>query len=136
MENLITIVGALGIGGVLSSYATMIWTKKQKLDEARQNFKEERYKCIILLMTAYISFDEKAKRYLQKYGYNIETEEDLGDLLTDEYVNSFLFASDEFVLAMKDFMLDHTKEKLMITVLSMRKDLYGIKSKLTTDQLF
>ena len=52
MENLIQIIGLLGIGGLISSYFTLLWQRKNAEEKSKQEYKETRYKCIILLMKA------------------------------------------------------------------------------------
>ena len=83
MESLIKIVGLLGIGGLISSYLTILWQRKNSEEKAKQEYKETRYKCIVLLMRALIEF-EKYKKMLIKHGYDISRKEELINLLQDE----------------------------------------------------
>jgi len=135
LKDLIAMVGALGIGGLITSYFTMLWNQRKNVSEKHHEMKDKRYKCIILLMQASLDFDKyKSILHSQGYGY-LSSESDLVDLLNDEYVNSFLFASDEFIHCMSKFIRSRTHENLVKSALSMRKDLYGVKTKLTLEQV-
>ena len=56
--------------------------------------------------------------------------ERLRNELQAEFINMSLFASDTVAIKMKHFLISQTKETLNDLALAMRKDLYGIKTKL------
>ena len=61
MDNLIKIVGLLGIGGLVSSYLTILQQRRNTEEKAKQEYKETRYKCIVLLMQAFVEFEKYQK---------------------------------------------------------------------------
>ena len=125
--ELIEIIGALGIGGIISSYFTLIWKNKQQDYRIRQELKEKRYKCIILLLQTRLDFKKKLE-YLHNYGYSeISSLEDLNELLKDELINSYLFASTNFISALEQFIEQPNKENLLIIAKEIRKDLWNLK---------
>lgn len=134
MENLIQIIGLLGLGGLISSYFTILWQRKNEEEKLKQEFKETRYKCIILLMKALLDFD-KYKPFLIKHNYDISGKEDLIDLLKDEQLNSMLYASSNFIKAMKKFIINPNKDTLVLTAIEMRKNLWRLKGKINLDDI-
>ena len=121
---------------IISAYATskfQFWTEKNKKEvEKRNEFKEPRYKAIILLMVSALNF-EKNKPMLQLHGRNyINTIDDLIDELDTEWKNMILYANDKVIKAMGEFVKNPTENNFWKTTLEMRKDLYGIKTELQT----
>lgn len=134
MENLIKAVGLLGIGGLISSYFTLLWQRKNEDTKARQEYKETRYKCIVLLMKALIEFD-KCRDMLIKHGYVISDKDDLIDLLKDEQLSAVLYASKNFIKSLGSFINNPNKNNLVDAVIEMRKDLWRLKGILAPEDL-
>jgi len=135
MESLIKIVGLLGIGGLISSYFTILWQRRNLEEKAKQEYKETRYKCIVLLMRALIEF-EKYQKMLTKHGYDISRKEELIDLLQDEQLSAILYASRGFIKSMGKFIVEPNKENLITAVIEMRKDLWRLKGKLDANDIY
>ena len=134
MENLIKAIGLLGIGGLISSYFTLIWQRKNEDTKARQEYKETRYKCIVLLMKALVEFD-KYRDMLIKHGYVISNKDDLIDLLKDEQLSSVLYASKNLIKSLGMFINNPNKTTLVDAVIEMRKDLWRLKGILAPEDL-
>ena len=134
MENLISVIGLLGLGGLISSYFTLLWQRKNEDTKARQEYKETRYKCIVLLMKALIEF-EKYKGMLVKHGYDISNKNDLVDLLKDEQLSAVLYASKGFIKSLGSFINNPNKNTLVDAVIEMRRDLWRLKGALTSEDL-
>lgn len=128
-QTVISVLGLLGIGGAVSAYVTHYMQRKLAEHGKSQEFKETRYKCIILLMHAYQNPDKELK-HLNERGYSLEGKDDLAELLRTELINAYLFASDDFLFSFEEFIKKPTQENLKKTALCMRKDLWGLKTKL------
>ncbi|MFH1613660.1 MAG: hypothetical protein ABIG61_01055 [Planctomycetota bacterium] len=135
MESLIKIVGLLGIGGLVSSYLTILWQRRNTEEKAKQEYKETRYKCVVLLMKALVEF-KKYQKMLINHGYDISNREDLIDLLRDEQLSAILYASKGFIKSMGEFIIKPNKDNLISTVIEMRKDLWRLKGKLGASDIF
>ena len=132
-ENIISILGLLGIGGILGNYFRILWERKNTTQLQKQEFKETRYKCIILLLLSYLDFD-KNKPMLQQHGREyIKTKDDLKDELVTEWNNMILFSSEEVLLKMHEFIHKPSQDCFKKVALAMRKDLWG--GKISTDNL-
>lgn len=126
MTEILQIIGALGIGGLLSSYLTLLWKNRQEDQRKHQDYKESRYKCIIMLLHGRLNF-EKNHKVLNKYGYDISNVDELNDLLEAELVNSYLFASNKFISALEAFIKSPSNENRITVAKEMRSDLWGLK---------
>jgi hypothetical protein len=133
-ENVVAIIGLLGLGGLVSGYFTLMWQRRHAELSKYQEYKETRYKCIILLMHGVLDF-KRSKAELQKYGQPVNTVDDLSALLRAEHVNAFLYASDEFLGTLEDFLGDANWRNLYRTALAIRRDLWRVQSQLTLEDV-
>ncbi len=134
LENIIAILGLLGIGGLISGYFSLLWQRRNSNLAKKQEYKEARYKCIIPLMHGCLDFDRSGGE-LRKHGYAIDTIDDLLALLEAEQINAFLYASDEFIRCLGKFIQAPSKESLVKTALTIRNDLWGVKTRLSLSDI-
>ena len=125
-ENVISVIGVLGIGGVLGNYFQILWQRHNTILLQKQEFKETRYKCIILLMYGVLDF-EKQNPMMKQHGRNFNSVNDLIEELKTEWQNMFLFASDDVLIGTHAFIANPSQETFRKSVLAMRKDLWGGK---------
>jgi len=133
-SEIISLIGLIGIGGILKSLFDMFIDKRKIKSEKKQEFKETRYKAIILFCHAHINY-EMEERSLAVHRPDIKSKEDLFDELKVEWMNMALYASDKVILAMKKFIETSNRTTFNELVLAMRKDLYGIRTKLKIHNL-
>lgn len=135
-DQILQLIIAMGIGAMLQSVLNFYIANRKKKSEKRHEHKEDRYKTIFLLCYAYVNYeDEREKEILSIRRPNIKTKKDLSNELKAEWANMSLFASDKVILAMKKFVEAEDKTTFNRLVLAMRKDLYGIRTKLRMDNL-
>lgn len=84
-ENITSVLGLLSIGGLLTSFFGSLISRREKDLQQKQSYKETRYKCIIMLAMAYVDFNDKRLKILNKYDYYLHSQEELAVLLRDEY---------------------------------------------------
>lgn len=126
-ESVISVLALLGIGGLLGNYFRILWERRNTALLQKQEFKEVRYKCIIILMFSCLDFD-KNKNMLQKHGREyINNMQDLKDELIMEWNNMILFASEDVLFTMQQFIESPSHEKFREVAINMRKDLWGGK---------
>jgi hypothetical protein len=128
-SQILTIVGYVGFGGLLKSLLDFFIGSRGTKQNARLTFKEIRYKAIILLCYALVNY-EREKTYLLLNRPDINSYEKLVNELHAEFINMSLYGSDKVMLALKEFIDIPSKETLNALAISMRKDLYGISTKL------
>jgi hypothetical protein len=133
-EQIISTIGLVGLGGLLkSSFDYFISSKKTK-NESRHNFKEVRYKSIILLGFALINY-EKERATLIINRPDITSSDRLKNELEAEFINMSLYGSDQVILKLKELIITQNRQALSDLAFAMRKDLYGIKTKLRKDHI-
>jgi hypothetical protein len=126
-ESIFSVLAPLFIGGFIVHYIHVLWERKSSQLQKKQEFKETRYKCIIILMLSLLDF-EKNKQMLHLHGREyINKKEDLIYELKLELNNMILFASDEVLIKTKDFMQNPSQESFYKVAMGMRQDLWGGK---------
>ena len=124
-ENIISVLALLGLGGLSGNYFRILWERKNSALLHKQEFKETRYKCIIMLMLSMLDF-EKNKSMLHKHGREyIQNIKDLKDEIIMEWNNMILFASEEVLISMGKFIDTPSNESFRKVAIAMRKDLWG-----------
>ena len=125
-ENAVTALGLLGIGGLVATYFRIAWERKKEAQLHKQEFKEERYKCVILLMHAALDFDKHAL-LLRQDRPDLSSHEALIDELQTEWHNMILFSSEDVLVAVHRFILSPSVENFRKSAIAMRADLWGGK---------
>lgn len=126
IENAIAALGLIGVGGILGTYFRILWERRNTALLQKQEFKETRYKCLIMLMYSALDF-EKNETMLRQHGRNFATLEDLLDELKAEWHNMILFASDSVLIETHAFIRNPSHIAFRKASLAMREDLWGGK---------
>ena len=122
-KNIASVITLLGLGGLLGTYFRILWERKNTALLQKQEFKEVRYKCIIILLLAYLDFP-KNKPMLQMHGREyLRTIENLKDELILEWNNMILFASEDVLITMHNFLNNPSRNGFRNIAVAMRKDL-------------
>jgi hypothetical protein len=131
-DQVLTVIGFIGIGGLLKSlidYAVELFKTKA---DSKHTLKETRYKAIILLCYTYAHYDNDGRNLID-HRPKLTTLEKLYDELKVEWSNMALYGSDSVILKMKDFLEKKNEASYTDLIIVMRKDLYGIKTKLKSE---
>jgi hypothetical protein len=131
-DQILTAIGLIGIGGLIKSLIDFLIASRKTKEDSKHGFKETRYKTIILLCYALVNY-EREKTMLVINRPDINSIDRLRNELHAEFINSSLFASDNVILKMKSFITLQNGQALNDLILTMRKDLYGIKTSLSAD---
>lgn len=127
-EELIAILGVLGIGSLVATTLTYIFDKRKRIKLNEQQLKESRYKNILAKMCSYLNAEYSD--YIRWEGpkpANLKKELEL------EWFYSLVFASDDFVKGLKEFIQKPNNATYAKTVIAMRKDLWNRKTKLDVE---
>ncbi|MFH1788396.1 MAG: hypothetical protein ABH834_03340 [Candidatus Altiarchaeota archaeon] len=122
MENVLSIISVLGVGGLIGSYLTFLLNKSKELEFKRLEQKEKRYKSCLLYMDAF--FEPNNLKYLSNIQPVIEDEKDVLEYLKAEYHEMLLYASKDVIFSVKSFIESPTNENFLKAVLTMRQDLW------------
>lgn len=124
LTGILSVLGAFGAGGIIGGYFQQLWDRRKEAQSHKQEFKEARYKCIILLMYAALDFDTHAP-LLRQHGRDFRTIQDLMTELKTEWYNMMLFASDDVLATTHYFIQRPNQTTFQKSVLAMRNDLWG-----------
>lgn len=135
-ELIPSIIGLFGIavGVALKGIIDLFIRQRELTHKKGHEFKEIRYKTLILLMYSMLDF-EKEKRQLLKNGRDFKNKEELLDEIKAEWNNMILFASDDVLKSIKVFIKNPIEKEFHIAALAMRKDLYKLNTKLQESDL-
>jgi hypothetical protein len=121
-------LSVIGIGGVLGASFTYFWQKRKEIQLKQNELKEKRYLCILLLMYAYVN--PKEFKNIKRLRPEIQSRDDLKGELQTEWVNCWIYASDETIGSFKKFLEEPTEDNFAKTVLYMRQELWNKPTKL------
>ena len=131
---IVSLIGFMGIGAIIKSLIDAALNKRQNQSAKQHDFKETRYKTTIMLMLAALDFENNISS-LREHGRNFTTKEQLLDEIKAERNNMILFASDEVINSIKQFIGSPTEQTFYQAAIQMRKDLYSLKTKLKPTDL-
>ncbi|MEM8526016.1 MAG: hypothetical protein AAGG68_15360 [Bacteroidota bacterium] len=133
-EQIATTLTLIGVGTVIPTIVSSVMNSRKAKSASKQETKEKRYKAIILLSYAFLNYDkEKSTLIIQRP--DIESKEELYNVLHVEWMNMSLYASDKVILRMRNFLKESVQINYNSLILEMRKDLYSVKTKLGPDDL-
>jgi hypothetical protein len=126
IENTISALGLLGLGGVIGTYLRIQWERRNASLLQNQEFKDTRYKCIIMLMYTALNFEKRGLN-LNQFGRNFQSNDDVIDELKAEWHNAILFASEDALMSIYAFINQPSATAFKQSALAMRRDLWGGK---------
>jgi hypothetical protein len=133
-QEVISVIGLLGIGGMLKTFLDHFLGSLKKQSELQQETKETRYKAIILLAYALCNFEREFRR-IQKYRSELKTKDDLIYELQAECMNMSLYSEARTIRSMKQFLVTPEHRSFVNFLNSLRKELYGVRGSLKSEDL-
>ncbi|MEM6395919.1 MAG: hypothetical protein AAF741_06195 [Bacteroidota bacterium] len=137
MENLqqiASIIAIFGLGGVLGAYFQSIFQYRKERKDDIHKLKSKRYGAMVMQMLALVD-SEYGLEKLQQFRPDIKSREELINEIRVELFNGVLYANDQVVYAMGNFLKAPSHESYLKVVSSMRKDLWGKKTKIDESSL-
>ncbi|OHB59441.1 MAG: hypothetical protein A2173_05005 [Planctomycetes bacterium RBG_13_44_8b] len=132
-ETIISLISAIGFGGLLGAWLEYRFQCQKQVQEDIHRLKRERYGAILIQMLTILSPEHLLKT--QKFRPDLKTIEDVKEEVRTEMLHGVLFASDEVVKAMAEFVRDPNHSSYFKTVAAMRKDLWRKKTKIKEDDI-
>ena len=127
-DNIIIALIAGIFGSIITWFAKLFYDRNRERFISEQQHKQKRYKSTIIFMKCYL--DPKNVKFIQDSHPYLKTKSDIKDTLKAEYNEMLLYAPDDVVRSLKNFILKPSENKFLLTIQLMRKDLWGKKSKL------
>jgi hypothetical protein len=133
-ELIVSIATAAGIGGIIGAYFQAVFQRQRKIKEQEHEWKLRRYGSISIQMLTKLN-PKVGLQHLKDIRPDLKTISDIDEELKTELLNGVIFASDEVITSMADFIRKPSYESYIKTVTSMRKDLWGRKTKIDENSL-
>ncbi len=135
VQTILSFLGLLGIGGIIGSYLQHFWNQKRETELRIQSLNENKYRSTLVFMRCILK-PENVNQFhiedskIQKLKNKEEIKKYAMNKLTEFYYNSILYASDDVLRKLKQFMNQPSESNFMETAIAMRKDLWKKKTKI------
>lgn len=128
-NNIITLITGLGLGSILTAVVSSFLDKKKETDINLAKILEDKYRGLLVFMACALDI-EKKKYFTINEQVNQKTSQDYMNQIVEYYYHSTLYSSDEVILSLKGFINTPSQEAYIKVAQSMRKDLWGRKTKI------
>jgi len=132
-QLIIPLLTALGLGGIFGAYFQSRFQHQKEVKEDIHQLKRKRYGAILIQMITILDPERLSKT--QAFRPDLTDIEDLKEEVKTEMLNSVLFANDEVIKAMAEFIQTPNHSSYIKTASAMRKDLLNKKTKIGEDVL-
>jgi len=132
-QLIIPLLTALGLGGIFGAYFQSRFQHQKEVKEDIHQLKRKRYGAILIQMITTLDPERLSKT--QAFRPDLTDIEDLKEEIKTEMLNSVLFANDEVIIAMAEFIQTPNHSSYIKTASAMRKDLWNKKTKIGEDVL-
>ncbi len=131
-EIILSVLGVVGTASIITACLTYVFDKRKKIAYREQEYKEMRYKAMVLQMKCLL-FPSDLK-YMQRQRPDLKNMADVKNEVETEWYNSLLFASDDVIKSLKEFIKKPESSTYAKTVFAMRKDCWNKKTKLEPEE--
>jgi len=132
-EEILAVLGVLGVGSLIATSLTYVYEKRKQIKFSEQEEKEKRYKAMVLHMKCLLKPDDL--KYMKLQRPDLRNMEDVKNEVETEWYNSLLFASDDVIRALKEFVQKPDDLTYAKTIIAMRKDLWNKKTSLKAEEI-
>ena len=135
-EFLLTLLTGLGVGGIVGAYFTEFFRRRSQTQLVEFEEKLNRFRSILIYMQVLLYPDQIGHLPVDVLQtYNLKTKKDIQDTLFAEYSRMVLFAPDNVLQSVKNFIKNPSSTDYWRTLTEMRKALWGKKTELTSEDL-
>lgn len=134
MEQIISLITALGVGGVLGAFLKSKFDHQKEVNDDIHQLKRKRYGAILIQMLSIIDPDRGIKK-AQEFRPDLKTLDDFKKEVEVEMLHGIVFANDDVIRKMSAFLRKPDHETYVQAAVAMRKDLWGKNTKIDKDIL-
>lgn len=124
---LVPLITALGAGSVVGALVQSRLERQKHLNEQEHDLKRRRYMCILILLLSKLE-PKTSLPHLALHRPDLQGLDDLDAEIRLELFNAMLFANDEVIAGMADFIANADYPAYIRTVTAMRRDLWNKKT--------
>ncbi len=130
IELFLSFLTAIGLGSILGAYFQYRFQYKKDLKNEEYEWKRKRYAAIIIQMLTVLQFEKHGTRFVKDHRPDLNTLEDFIDEIKSELLHGIIFANDEVIYTITNFIKNRDYNSYTKAVVAMRKDLWGKKTKI------
>ena len=138
LGSIVSLIIALGFGSAVGTFLGAFFQsrfeQRKHLNEQEHELKRRRYLCILILMLAKLD-PGTGLRHIHEHRPDLQSFDDLDAEIRTELFNTVLFASDEVVSAMAEFIRKPDYSSYINTAAAMRRDLWDKKTSINETAL-
>jgi hypothetical protein len=127
LSTVVALIAALGAGSVVGAFVQSRLDRQKHLNEQEHDLKSKRYLCILILMLSKLE-PKTSVPHLALHRPDLKNLDDLDAELRMELFNAVLFASDDVMTAMAEFVSTGGYPAYIRTAAAMRRDLWNKKT--------
>jgi len=133
ISAVVSMLTALGVSGLLVAFFQHRFEHQKQVRGLEHDLKEKRYKAINILMLTLL--DPAGLVHIKDHRPDLGNIDDVVKELRTEMLNSFLFASDDVIRSLTEFIAQPAHDRYIKTAVSMRKDLWGTDTSIGNEVL-
>ena len=129
---LIAFITALGFGGVLGAFFQARFEQQKQVKEQEREMKQKRYGVILILLLTKLD-PKTGLAKMRDHRPDLKSLPDVEKEIETEFLNGILFASDDVIRALAEFIQNPIRSSYVKVATAMRKDLWGKKTSINED---
>jgi hypothetical protein len=133
ISAVVSMLTALGVSGLLVAFFQHRFEHQKQVRGLEHDLKEKRYKAINILMLTLL--DPAGLAHVKDHRPDLINIDDVVKELRTEMLNSFLFASDDVIRSLTEFIAQPAHNRYIRAAVSMRKDLWGTDTSIGNEVL-
>lgn len=130
----ISVIAALGFGGIVGAFVQAYLQQRRYVRTREQNFKQTRYLAILILMLTQLD-PKTGLGKTRQFRNDLTNLDDVKKEIETEFLHSFVFASDDVIRSLSEFIRNPNRGSFVRVAVAMRRDLWGKRSKVTENVL-
>ena len=124
LANLVPLLTAIGLGGLHGAYFQARFQRRAQIGQYEHELKQKRYSCILILMLTKLN-PMVGLAKTRAIRPDLKTTDDIDDELSTELLNGFVYANDEVLRSLAEFIRTPNHQSFVRASVAMRKDLWG-----------
>lgn len=132
IEVAISLLTAIGLGSILGAFFQSRFEQQKQVKEQEHDLKHRRYSAILILLLTKLD-PKKGLVKTRAIRPDLQNLADIEKEIETEFLNSILFASDDVIRALADFIQNPNHSSYIKVATAMRKDLWGKKTSINEE---
>mgnify|MGYP001444918415 CR=1 FL=1 len=132
IEVAISLLTAIGLGSILGAFFQSRFEQQKQIKEQEHDLKHRRYGAILILLLTKLD-SKKGLAKVRAIRPDLQNLTDIEKEIETEFLNSILFASDDVIRALAEFIQNPNHSSYVKVAARMRKDLWGKKTSISEE---